>query len=61
LKLLDTRVDIGQLVIVLMVASDVSGNAPIIQLLGGIDKGMEDGQLADKELVEPLENGVNGL
>jgi len=41
--------------------SDVGGNAPIVQLLGGIDEHMEDGRLADEELVEPLGNGVNGL
>ena len=43
MELLDTCVDIGQLIVVLPIASDIGGNAPIIQLLGGIDKGMEDG------------------
>jgi len=37
------HVDIGQLIVVLSVASDISGNAPIVQLLGGIDEHVEDG------------------
>ena len=43
LELFDICIDIGQLIVVLLVASDISGNAPIIQLLGGIDKHVEDG------------------
>jgi len=61
LELLNAHVDVGQLVIVLLIVSDVGGNAPIVQLLGSIDKHMEDGQLANEKLVEPLGNGVNGL
>jgi len=61
LELLDVCVDVGHLVVVLPIASDVGSNAPIVQLLGGIDKCVKDGQLADEELVEPLGNGVNGL
>jgi len=61
LELFNAWVDVGQLIIVLLVASDVGGNAPIVQLLGGIDEYVKDGQLADEELVEPLGNGVNGL
>ena len=43
LELLDACIDVGQFVIVLPIASDVGGNAPIVQLLGSIDKGVEDG------------------
>jgi len=43
LELLDVCINVGQLVIVLLVASDIGGNAPIIQFLGSIDKGVEDG------------------
>jgi len=43
LELLDACVNVGQLVVVLLVASDIGSNAPIIQFLGGIDKGVEDG------------------
>ena len=61
LKLLNACIDIGQFIVVLAVVSDVSGNAPIVQLLGGIDEGVEDSWLANEELVDTLENGVNGL
>ena len=61
MELLDAHVDVGQLVVVLPIASDISSNAPIVQLFGGIGEHVEDGRLADEELMEPLGNGVNGL
>jgi len=57
----DVCIDVGQLIIVLLIASDVSGNAPIVQLLGGADEHVKNGRLTDEKLVEPLGNGVNGL
>ena len=53
------HVDVGQFVIVLLVASDIGGNAPIVQLLYGIDEHVKNGRLANEELMEPLGNGVN--
>ena len=61
LELLNARVDVGHLVIVLSVASDIGGNTPIVQLLGGIDKHVKYGRLANEKLMEPLGNGVDGL
>jgi len=61
LELFDACVDVGHLVIVFSVASDVGSNAPIVQLLGSVDKHVEDGQLTNEKLMEPLGNGVNGL
>ena len=61
LELFDACVDVSHLVIVFSVASDISGNAPIIQFLGGVNKHVEDGRLTNEELMEPLGNGVNGL
>jgi len=43
LELLDAGVDVSHLVIVLLVASDVGGNTPIVQLLGSIDEHVKDG------------------
>jgi len=43
LELLNACIDIGQLIVVLSVASDVGSNAPILQLLSSIDEGVEDG------------------
>jgi len=61
LELLNACIDVGHLVVVLSVVSDVSGNAPIVQLLGSVDECVEYGRLTNEELVEPLGNGVNGL
>ena len=55
------HVDTGQVVIQFAVARDIRSDAPVIKLVGCFGEVSMNSGGADKELVEPGREGINGL